>query len=1042
MATTIAPTELMARLQAALGDQYRLERELGHGGMGIVFLARDLTLDRPVAVKVVHPELAAHTSITERFLAEARMIARLRHPGIIGIHTAGEVTGIFYYVMDYVAGENLRDRLQREGRLPPSDVRRIIAELADALHAAGGAGLVHRDIKPENILIDQETGRALITDFGIARIVAGEDGESHTARGLAVGTPTYMSPEQAAGETVDPRSDLYSLGVVAYELLTGRPPFRAKNAAALVSKHLGEQPAPVERLRPEVPPSLARAIGRALEKDPAERWQSGSEFRHAVLSEELGGLEGRRVKRSWIVAVVALVVLLGIGLSRFGPDGPPAGLNPRHSLLILPFDNLRDDPAVEWLRDGSVSMLALTLSQWRDLFVVDHERLHDLLARRGHQQGEPIGLAAARRLARDAGAWTVVLGEFTQSGDSLRLAARVYDVATGNRVDAVEVAGLAAVDARPLFDALAARLLDLSGAPGDLSTSLTGVTTVSLEAYRNYLDGITALSDWKLTTADSLLGRAVAIDSSFALAHYKLSLTRGWLYGGKDSIGISAIQRATRFANRLPERERAMIEAYRLFLEEDFQQGAAAYRALLAKDSLDADAWYGLGDVTFHDPDQTTLGLRLTESVRAFKRAIALDPGYFLAYEHLEQMYRLASRDDPDFLLLPGDSVVFRRGPGAPVMDTVELARAVLRARAEGLTAARTWLAHQPGNVQAQNASIRALSVARAHAAALAELDRMAADPVSADRADLPFLRAQVLAAQGSFRDAARLVADVIDSMQADDFDRSELPIETVSEVLNGANLLAYSGRARLAGRNTDLGAEIGAAWMPGAPGASRAGKRALSGQLYRGHLLLSMGGPADPMAEIWRQVTERAREAPESERAELALFGWPAAVGLFLGNPSQSTALKEFEALGGGPPPSELLAFAALDRGDTVATRRLLASEPGKDSPYLKRPAWGAYRRMIAADLWHRLGEEEAALKELADFQTASLSTEGFDVRWFLIGQARLLRGEIYQALGMTTLAKAEYRAALEQWSEADDELAPLVQRARARLGSLERAG
>ncbi|MDH5282512.1 MAG: protein kinase [Gemmatimonadota bacterium] len=1042
MATTIAPTELMARLQAALGDQYRLERELGHGGMGIVFLARDLTLDRPVAVKVVHPELAAHTSITERFLAEARMIARLRHPGIIGIHTAGEVTGIFYYVMDYVAGENLRDRLQREQRLPAADVRRIVAELADALHAAGGAGLVHRDIKPENILIDRDSGRALITDFGIARIVAGGDEGFHTARGLAVGTPTYMSPEQAAGEAVDPRSDLYSLGVVAYELLAGRPPFRAKNAAALVSKHLGEQPTPVESLRPDVPLCLARAIGRALQKDPAERWQSGADFRHAVLSEQKPKAEDRRIGRRWILAAAALVMVLGIGFIRFSPDGPPAGLDPRHSLLILPFDNLRDDAAVEWLRDGSVSMLALTLSQWRDLFVVDHERLHDLLTRRGHRQGDPIGLAAARRLARDAGAWTVVLGEFIRSGDSLRLAARVYDVATGNRVDAVEVAGLAGIDARPLFDALAARLLDLSGAPGDLSTSLTGVTTVSLEAYRDYLGGITALSDWQLATADSLLAQAVAIDSSFALAHYKLALTRGWLYGAQDSIGIRAIRHATQFASRLPERERAMIEAYRLFLQADFQQGAAAYRLLLANDSLDADAWYGLGDVTFHDADPATLGPRLTESVRAFKRAISLDPGYFLAYEHLEQMYRLASRDDPDFLLLVGDSVVFRRGPGAPVMDTVELARAVLRARAEGLTAARTWLAHQPANVQAQNALIRALSVARAHAAALAELDRMAIDPASAGRADLPFLRAQVLAAQGQFREAARLVADATDSVDADDFDRSELPIETVGEVLNGANLLAYSGRARLAGRDLDLAADIASSWMPGALANSKAGNRTLAGHLYRGHLLLSMGAPSDPTAETWRQVAERARTATESERAEIAHFGWPAAVGLFLGDPRGSQSLRELEALGGGSPPPELLAFAALDRGDSATARRLLTTDPRKDDSYLKRPAWSAYRRMIAAELWHRLGEEEAALKELAEFQVASLSTEGFDVRWLLIGQAHLLRGQVHEAMGNPASAKAEYRAALEQWSEADDEFASLIQQARGRLGNLERAG
>ena len=1041
MATTIAPTELMSRLQAAIGSQYRLERELGHGGMGIVFLARDLTLDRPVAVKVVHPELAAHTSITERFLAEARMIARLRHPGIIAVHTAGEVTGIFYYVMDYVPGENLRDRLKREQRLPPEEVARIVAELADALHAAGGAGLVHRDIKPENILIDQETGRALITDFGVARIVAGGEEGFRTARGLAVGTPTYMSPEQAAGESVDPRSDLYSLGVVAYELLTGQPPFRAPNAAAVASKHLGEQATPVERVRPDVPASLAHAVARAMQKDPAKRWQSGAAFRAAVLSPARADRGTRSFKRGWVVAALVLITALGLTLSRFAPKGPPPGLDPRHSLLILPFDNLRDDPAVEWLRDGSVSMLALTLSQWRDLFVVDHERLHDLLARRGHRDGDPIGLDAARQLARDAGAWTVVLGEYSQNGDSLRLAARVFDVASGNRVDAVEVAGLAAVDARPVFDALAARLLDLSGAPSDLSTSLTAATTGSLEAYRDYLDGVRALGDWKLSAADSLLSRAVGIDSSFALAYYKLSLTRGWLHGGQDSLGLEAIRRATRLAARLPEHERAMVEAYRLFLEADYDRGVEAYRALLASDSLDADAWYGLADVTFHDPNQATLGPRLTESVRAFKRAIALDPGYFLAYEHLEQMYRLASRRDPDFILLPGDSVLFRRAPGAPAMDTVELARAVLRARAEGLTTARTWLAHQPDNVQAQNAVVRALSVAQAHGAALAELDRIETDPVSADRADLPFLRAQVLAAQGSLKEAAHTVADAMDSIDTGDFRRGELPIETVSEVLNGANLLAYSGRVKLAGRSLDIAATIGAAWMPGMLNSSQAGDRTLAGQLYRGHLLMSLGAPAAPMAEIWRQVAERARQAPEKDRAEIAHFGWPVAAGLFLGNPKGARSLTELESLGGGAPPPELAAFAALDRGDSAAARQLLeASREG--GLYPKRAGWLAYGDMISAELWHRLGEETRALEHLRGFETHSLSTEGLDVRWFLIGQARLLRGEIYEAQGKPASAKSEYRAALEQWSEADAELSPLVERARTRLWRLEKAG
>ena len=285
--TTPSP-DLFAALQAVLEPQYRLERELGRGGMGIVFLATDTTLDRRVAIKAVHPELAAHQSIGRRFLAEARTIARLRHPNIVAVHTAGNADGLLFYVMDEVEGESLRQRLVREQRLDPATVARIVGDLAAALDAAGRAGVVHRDVKPENVLLDQATGRAMLADFGIARAMAAETGTSSTGQGVAVGTPAYMSPEQAAGEEIDGRSDLYALGVVAYEMLAGAPPFRGPNRV-VVSKHIAERPAPIERLRPDTPRPLAAAIMRALEKQPADRWQTGEAFRQATGDRAAGG---------------------------------------------------------------------------------------------------------------------------------------------------------------------------------------------------------------------------------------------------------------------------------------------------------------------------------------------------------------------------------------------------------------------------------------------------------------------------------------------------------------------------------------------------------------------------------------------------------------------------------------------------------------------------------------------------------------------------------------------------------------------------------
>ncbi|HZA91388.1 MAG TPA: serine/threonine-protein kinase [Gemmatimonadales bacterium] len=308
--------DLFASLQSTLAPQYRLERELGRGGMGVVFLATDTTLDRRVAVKVVHPELAAHESITRRFLAEARTIARLRHPNIVAVHSAGSAGGLLYYVMDEVAGESLRQKLLREGSLSVEETTRIVTDLAAALEAAGRAGVVHRDVKPENVLLEETSGRALLADFGIARAVAVEASGSSTGQGVAVGTPVYMSPEQAAGEEIDNRSDLYALGVVAYEMLAGHPPFQGPHRV-VVSKHIAERPTPIERVRADTPKALAGAIMRALEKQPAERWQSGEELRQAVSGEREAPAPRRRVRHVVSLGLAAVVLLTAtIALSR------------------------------------------------------------------------------------------------------------------------------------------------------------------------------------------------------------------------------------------------------------------------------------------------------------------------------------------------------------------------------------------------------------------------------------------------------------------------------------------------------------------------------------------------------------------------------------------------------------------------------------------------------------------------------------------------------------------------------------------------------
>ncbi|MEK7240928.1 MAG: protein kinase [Gemmatimonadota bacterium] len=275
-------SELRSHIANVLDSAYELDKEIGRGGMGIVFKARDRRLKRAVAVKLLPPELAFRSEIRTRFLREAETAAQLSHPNIVPIYAVDEKGGLVYFVMGFIDGDNLAKRIKDRGPMPPDEVRRILREVADALSYAHANKVVHRDIKPDNILLDAQSQRPMVTDFGIARAISDGNDARLTATGIAIGTPAFMSPEQSAGDRdVDGRSDLYSLGVVAYQMLCGDLPFNANSTPALLVKHLSERPIPIDQ-RCSVPPDLARAVMLLLEKNPDDRFQSAAELKAAL----------------------------------------------------------------------------------------------------------------------------------------------------------------------------------------------------------------------------------------------------------------------------------------------------------------------------------------------------------------------------------------------------------------------------------------------------------------------------------------------------------------------------------------------------------------------------------------------------------------------------------------------------------------------------------------------------------------------------------------------------------------------------------------
>jgi tRNA A-37 threonylcarbamoyl transferase component Bud32/TolB-like protein len=522
--------ELQDRLTSALADRYTIEREIGRGGMATVFLAADVKHERRVAVKVFRPELA-HMLGPERFLREVKLTAQLHHPHILPLYDSGVAAGLLYYVMPYVEGESLRDRLARERQLPLDDALRITRQVADALSYAHSRDVIHRDIKPENILL--ESGHAVVADFGIARAITAAGGSQLTETGIAIGTPAYMSPEQAAGSAdLDGRSDLYALGCVLYEMLAGEPPITGPSVPVVLARKSVEAPPTVRRLRSAVPEAVERVLTRALAVVPADRPRTALEFAEQLATAEgtsragaafqtvAAAPGGRRVH--WLAFVTALVVLGGAAglwwVREQRANGAAAQAATR--VVVLPFENQTGDPTQEPIGRMAADWITEGLARSSEVQVVPNLVVLQTLAGLRQASAGAGGKVPIQELDRLTQSGLAVAGSYYRRGDALEFHAEILDIDAGRALGVVDpVLGrpddpTAAIDTVRLrvMGVLAARL---HWAGWEIPAS---VQPPSYDTYRAYAEGMSRWIEGNYQEAGALFEHAFTLDSTYLRA--------------------------------------------------------------------------------------------------------------------------------------------------------------------------------------------------------------------------------------------------------------------------------------------------------------------------------------------------------------------------------------------------------------------------------------------------------------------------------------------------------------------------------------------